>query len=133
MSVEHLVPILTGLLIAAIGLPLALDKIPPNALYGFRTPRTMSDERVWYPANRYAGKGLTAAGLLGALAAAVTGWIVDDPTFGVLYSMGAMLVPLAIGIAYAFYKASLFVAELDAKDEADSGPRDRDRQGEPDP
>jgi len=117
MDVSHLVPICVGLFIAAIGLPLYLEKIPPNALYGFRTPRTVSDERVWYPANKFAGKGLSLAGLVGALAAAVTGLIVQDPTFGVLYSMGAMLVPLAIGIGYSFYKASLYVAELDARDE----------------
>lgn len=49
--------------VALVGVPLALGKIPPNGIYGFRTPKTRSSESIWYPANRFAGWALMAAGL----------------------------------------------------------------------
>ncbi len=53
-----------GLLVAALALPMMYDKIPPNGFYGFRTPRTLSDPNVWYPANRVAGRNLAVAGMI---------------------------------------------------------------------
>ena len=53
-----------GVLMIAVSLPLMYDKIPPNGFYGFRTPRTLSDPKIWYPANRVAGRNLTLSGLV---------------------------------------------------------------------
>jgi uncharacterized membrane protein len=47
-----------------VRVPLALQKIKPNGWYGFRTPKTLSDENIWYEANRVAGIDLSLAGLL---------------------------------------------------------------------
>jgi uncharacterized membrane protein len=55
---------LMGLLLVALCVPMMYDKIPPNSFYGFRTPRTLSDPNVWYPANRVAGRNLALAGLI---------------------------------------------------------------------
>src|SRR5688572_13826064 len=52
-----------GILYIILGVPLALGKIPPNWGYGFRTPRTLSDPRIWYEANRVSGYDLIAAGV----------------------------------------------------------------------
>ncbi len=60
-----------GVLLIAISLPMIYDKIPPNGFYGFRTPRTMSDPNVWYPANRVAGRNLALAGVIVATTALV--------------------------------------------------------------
>src|SRR5438477_7963614 len=60
-----------GLLVAALALPMMYEKIPPNGFYGFRTPRTMSDPNVWYPANRVAGRNLALAGVIVATTALV--------------------------------------------------------------
>jgi uncharacterized membrane protein len=38
-----------------LSLPLVIGLIPPNRLYGVRTRRTLSDEKVWYPANMFFG------------------------------------------------------------------------------
>ena len=54
------------LLLVALAIPLILDMIPRNGFYGFRTPRTLASDDVWYPANRYAGKALFVAGLVWA-------------------------------------------------------------------
>jgi uncharacterized membrane protein len=53
-----------GVLLIAISLPMMYDKVPPNGFYGFRTPRTMSNPNLWYPANRVAGRNLALAGLI---------------------------------------------------------------------
>lgn len=102
------------LFIAVIGLPMALDKIPPNALYGFRTPRTLADPDVWYEANREAGKALTAAGLVGALGSVLAGWLVDAANPAMFASIAAMMLPLFVAVVYSFYKASAFAAEKDS-------------------
>lgn len=47
-----------------------LRRVKPNRFYGFRTPKTLSDERIWYEANEYAGKLLLAMGLI-CMAAAI--------------------------------------------------------------
>jgi len=54
----------SGLLLAALSVPLILRKIGPNPLYGFRVKETLEDPAVWYPANAYAAKWLFAVGLL---------------------------------------------------------------------
>lgn len=55
--------VLSGLALAGAGLPLALGRVSPNRWYGFRTPRTVGDPQVWYPANAYAGKLLLGLGV----------------------------------------------------------------------
>jgi uncharacterized membrane protein len=52
-----------GVLMIALAIPLILRRIPPNRWYGFRTPRTVADPEVWYPANVDAGQRMAAAGL----------------------------------------------------------------------
>ena len=62
---------LMGLLLVALCVPMMYDKIPPNSFYGFRTPRTLSDPNIWYPANRVAGRNLALAGLIVIITALV--------------------------------------------------------------
>jgi len=60
----------SGLLLAGLSVPLILQKIPPNGLYGFRIRTTMENPQLWYEANTYAGKRLLVVGLgtsLGAI------------------------------------------------------------------
>ena len=58
-----------SLVLILVAIPLALRKVPPNLVYGFRTRATMGDEDVWYEANAYFGRSLIVACLGGALAA----------------------------------------------------------------
>jgi uncharacterized membrane protein len=53
-----------GLFLIALCIPLAMQKVKPNGLYGFRTPKTLSNEKIWYEANRVAGIDLSLAGVL---------------------------------------------------------------------
>ena len=53
-----------AVLILILSIPLALGIVPKNRLYGFRTRKTLSDDRIWYAANRFGGRALIAASLL---------------------------------------------------------------------
>jgi uncharacterized membrane protein len=55
---------LAGFVFIAIGIPLALERIPPNRWYGFRTAKTISNQPIWYAANRVAGIDLIIAGVV---------------------------------------------------------------------
>ena len=67
MTSRELLLIACGL-IAVLSLPLILRWVRPNPLYGFRTPRTLARDDVWYPANAFAGRALLLAACAGAAA-----------------------------------------------------------------
>ena len=56
--------VFVGLLNAGLAVPLIRRRVKPNYLYGFRTPKTLSDERIWYEANAYAGRLLLRLGIV---------------------------------------------------------------------
>ena len=66
---------LSGVMLAALGVPMLLGRVPPNSLYGFRTPATVGEPALWYPANRYAGRRMIEAGLVLALASAALAFL----------------------------------------------------------
>ena len=53
-----------GVLLVALGIPLAVGRIGPNRWYGFRLPATLRDQQIWYAANARAGRDLIATGIL---------------------------------------------------------------------
>jgi uncharacterized membrane protein len=48
----------------ALAIPMIIGKVKPNVWYGFRTKKTLSDNKIWYPANKYAGKQMIIASLI---------------------------------------------------------------------
>ena len=61
--------VVSGLALAGVSIPLILERIPPNGLYGFRVRKTMDNPQIWYPVNKFAGKRLFWASLVLVLAA----------------------------------------------------------------
>lgn len=61
---KRYLPELVAVTIALSALPLLAGVVPPNWLYGFRTPATMASPEAWYPANRLMGTYLLASQLL---------------------------------------------------------------------
>jgi hypothetical protein len=53
-----------GILLIALAIPLIQGRVKPNWYYGFRTPRTVNNPDLWYPANAYAGKLLVGFGIV---------------------------------------------------------------------
>ena len=49
-----------AIVLIALAGPLLLRRIPPNGLYGFRTPSTLRDERLWYEVNAKTAVDLVA-------------------------------------------------------------------------
>jgi len=80
-------------IVGALSVPLILKKVRPNPLYGFRTPRTLSNPEIWYPANAFAGWAMligavTSAGVLAVLPKS------SRPLVAVL----VLVVPLGIAV-----------------------------------
>jgi uncharacterized membrane protein len=55
---------LVGLLFVGLSIPLIQNPVPPNRFYGFRTPKTLSDTKIWYEVNHISGNDLLVAGAL---------------------------------------------------------------------
>jgi uncharacterized membrane protein len=76
---ETLIPlVLMGLLFVALGVPLALGKVPPNPWYGFRVAKTLRSRELWYASNAHGGWLMIRIGVLNLAVAlallAVPGW-----------------------------------------------------------
>lgn len=55
---------LCSILFMGISIPLIAGRVPRNPLYGFRTPKTLSSDAIWYAANSFMGKELFHCGRL---------------------------------------------------------------------
>jgi hypothetical protein len=82
MSPQMLFP-LVGLLLIALGWPMAARRVPPNRWYGLRVPATFADEKVWYEANAAAGRDMMILGAVLVSVALVLVRLVDlsDSTY----------------------------------------------------
>jgi len=91
-------------LIAALGVPLALGKVPPNGTYGYRTARSLGSPETWYQMNRVAGLTMIWAGLA-ALATACLVWLLLDvsPEAKVGLSTAALAAAAAAIVVVPFF------------------------------
>lgn len=53
-----------GALLSLLAIPLIQGKVARNGLYGFRVPKTLASDSVWFPANRFMGRDLLRCGIL---------------------------------------------------------------------
>jgi len=86
------------------GFPLMFGKIKPNWLFGFRLPSTVSNKEIWYPVNRYLGRGLVVAGmivLIGTLFLCMVdlGLSLVDKTLVLSF---LLIIPLSVAIISSF-------------------------------
>jgi hypothetical protein len=88
-------------LIAALAVPLALEVVPPNPLYGVRTARTLADRQLWFRVNRFAGRVfLLAAALTACIYASAPGLASGRSFAGMLSLVGPVIAALATLRAY---------------------------------
>ena len=83
--------------IAVISIPLILQMVPPNGVYGFRTSVTRSSIEIWYSANAFMGWALLAgavvsAGALVFLPATARRWLL----------LATFLLPLFLAVVASF-------------------------------
>lgn len=106
-----------SVLLVVLGVPLAMGKVPPNPLYGFRTPATQADPGLWYPVNARTGQDLIGAGLLLAGLAWVLPRLV--PTLSPDAYMGAWTTGIVLALLLVLLRGGLVLRRLE------SGPRGR--------
>jgi hypothetical protein len=82
-GVEYVAPLLAVITIA-ISVPLVLRKVPPNMLYGFRTPKTLANPQIWYEANYKGGINLIVVSLVTLLCWVILMQLFDRSTAAVL-------------------------------------------------
>ena len=87
-----------------MGLLLLLGKIKPNALYGFRTVKTVSNDEIWYKVNKYFGRGFIVAGSI--VIACSTFLLLYRSMFSVveisLIGLFILTIPLVVAVAKSF-------------------------------
>jgi uncharacterized membrane protein len=82
----------------ALAVPLILQKVPPNCVYGFRTRKTMSSTTTWYKANKFLGYGLVVAALVSLLILNVGALYLQiiPPPFVHEHAMFTVVLPVGI-------------------------------------
>jgi uncharacterized membrane protein len=90
-----------GLLFIALGMPLALGRVRPNGLFGFRTAKTLGDPAIWYHVNRSSGFDLIVAGLVIAAAALLLPMVLRGRTPATLALANVGVMILALGLVLA--------------------------------
>lgn len=101
----------TGLLVVGLSVPMILRRVKPNPWYGFRTAKTLADERVWYEANAYSGFLLLVAGIVWVVAAVALRYVPaigsDLLTYSVVYSLILLIGLLGVTVLSFRYLRSL--------------------------
>lgn len=88
-----------ALIFIIVAVPLALRKVPRNVVYGFRTPRTLKSDPVWYEANAYFGRALIYATIVSMLMVFPLYYFVQmEPDLFFKTSLLAMVVPSGIAV-----------------------------------
>lgn len=109
MVVPLVLFVASGLLLAALLVPLIFRKVPPNYWYGFRVGATLEKEEVWYPANEYAGRRLCWVGVA-TVVAAVGLFLIPVNNVGVYASIVGGIV--VVGLLVTLVQSILYLRPL---------------------
>ena len=102
-----------SLLIIGLAIPLVAGKIGRNQWYGFRTPKTLSGDAIWYPANHAAGLNLIIAGVVVLLTAVILFLVKDRLTASSITLI--IVIVTVVALITAIVKSLMFVSNLTAK------------------
>src|SRR5688572_12428913 len=91
--------LISAAIIAVVSIPLIANVVPPNRFYGFRTRRTLSNERIWYRANRFAGWALFIAAIISATVLAIVSPETLSPP---RYAAGILVAPLLAALVASY-------------------------------
>ena len=106
------ISVISGLVYIFLGTPMAMGKVKPNCLYGFRTEKTFSSPTVWHKANVFAGKVFIVCGLvvlvLGTVYAAIVARFGIGKAAMGFVAVAIEMVPFLIALRICFrYLATL--------------------------
>jgi len=95
---------LAGLIFILISIPFILQLVPLNHWSGFRVAKTLSDERIWYEANRVMGYDLLIAGVvISATTMATAIYLGDHKRWANRLNLGVFILSLAAAAAHSFW------------------------------
>ena len=93
-------------LILIASIPMALNLVPKNGFYGYRTPRTMSgSDADWYQANRTCGRALIVAEAITLLIYALLPLLPLRRELILPIRYGVFLLSIAAGVIYTAVRA----------------------------
>jgi uncharacterized membrane protein len=95
---QIVIPLILCFVFTLLSIPLILQKVRPNCFYGVRTRKTMSDETVWYKANKFFGCGLLISSLFSLSILIVAVLIPDLFSTIIVNKLGGLVVVLPIGV-----------------------------------
>jgi hypothetical protein len=88
--------VIAPLIVVVLAIPLIAGWIGRNYLYGFRSPRTVASDAIWYPVNRVAGVLMLVASLI---------WLATGPVVG-LVTLGAAALGSAVYMSWIVARQS---------------------------
>ncbi len=80
-----------------LSIPLILGLVPPNRGYGIRTPKTMSEPKLWYSANRFGGWALLVSSGIYLALTVVSPSAEKDFTVWLIH-LAAFAIPLLVSV-----------------------------------
>ena len=90
-------------IIAVASIPIMLNLVPPNRLYGFRTRQTLANRDLWFRANRFAGFACFIAAAASAAVFAIHPEYASGRSFIGLLVFAVPLVT-ALGASFAYVR-----------------------------
>jgi uncharacterized membrane protein len=106
--VYWIVQIWAALLMIGLSIPFIKGRIPPNAVAGFRTAKTMSDPEIWYRANRVMGWDLLWAGVAMLAGLVLTWFLRNQVSFEriVFFNLAVVMISITALVAHGLWKLS---------------------------
>ena len=95
---QIIIPMILCFVFIILSIPLILQKVRPNCFYGVRTRKTMSDEAVWYKANKFFGCGMLISSLFSLVVLIVVVLIPDVVSVIIINKLGGLVVVLPVGV-----------------------------------
>lgn len=84
-----------------LSIPLILGIVPPNPIYGVRTPMTMNDPQLWYGVNRYGGWAILLSSIVYLCVAGILPTPPDNSDFARwLVHLVAFVLPLILSLLF---------------------------------
>lgn len=96
-----------------LAIPLILQKIPRNPIYGYRTAKTLKSDRVWYAANAFFGWCLIFSSMVSAIAVKM---LYSSADLAPDQFMGAGIIALVGPLAVVILLTQLRIRELERED-----------------
>jgi hypothetical protein len=112
--------VFSGLLMAALALPLLRGSIGRNAWYGIRTPASMASDEAWYAINRQGARPLIFCGLATVVLSMSAYPLIDafGPDIGSLAATGIAILPMLFACLWILWQVAAYKNDHDGLEQS---------------